>query len=108
MIYDDLDLPIGSMKISFNKSSGGHRGLESIISALKTEGFLRVRVGVSPVTAGGKLKKPKGEDAVGKHILGVFKKPEQEVLKKLSKKVSDALEVLMKDGKEVAMGEFNK
>lgn len=108
VIYDDLDLPIGSIKISFNKSSGGHRGLESIISALKTEGFLRVRVGVSPVTAGGKLKKPKGEDAVGKHILGVFKKPEQEVLKKLSKKVSEALEVLMKDGKEVAMGEFNK
>src|ERR1035437_7571086 len=70
VIYDDLDLPVGSIKVSFNKSSGGHRGLQSIILALKTEAFLRIRVGISPVTAGGKLKKPKGEDAVGKHILG--------------------------------------
>ena len=62
VIYDDLDLPIGTIKISFNKSSGGHRGLQSIISGLKTEGFLRIRVGISPVTAGGKIKKPKGEE----------------------------------------------
>jgi PTH1 family peptidyl-tRNA hydrolase len=108
VIYDDLDLPVGSIKVSFNKSSGGHRGLESIISALKTEAFLRVRVGISPVTAGGKLKKPKGEDGVSKHILGVFKKPEQDILKKVSKRVSDTLEMLVKEGKEKAMGEFNK
>lgn len=108
VIYDDLDLPIGSIRVSFNKSSGGHRGLESVISALKTEGFLRIRVGISPVTVGGKLKKPKGEDGVGKHILGMFKKTEQDILKKVSKNVSDALEVLIKDGKEKAMGEFNR
>lgn len=108
VIYDDLDLPIGSIKVSFNKSSGGHRGLQSVISALKTEGFLRIRVGVSPVTAGGKLKKPKGEDAVGKHILGAFKKPEQDILKKVSKRVIEALEMLVEKGKEEAMGEFNK
>jgi PTH1 family peptidyl-tRNA hydrolase len=108
VIYDDLDLPVGSIRVSFNKSSGGHRGLQSIISALKTEGFLRVRVGISPVTAGGKLKKPKGEDGVSKHILGDFKKPEQDILKKVSKRVSEALEVLIKDGKEKAMGEFNR
>ena len=108
VIYDDLDLPVGSMKVSFNKSSGGHRGLQSIISALKTEGFLRIRVGISPVTAGGKLKKPKGEDAVGKHILSVFKKPEQDILKKVSKRVGDALEMLVTEGREKAMGEFNK
>jgi PTH1 family peptidyl-tRNA hydrolase len=108
VIYDDLDLPVGSIKVSFNKSSGGHRGLQSIISALKTEGFLRIRVGISPVTVAGKLKKPKGEDGVGKHILGVFKKPEQDILKKVSKRVCDALEVLIKEGKEKAMGEFNK
>jgi peptidyl-tRNA hydrolase, PTH1 family len=108
VIYDDLDLPVGSIKVSFNKSSGGHRGLQSIISALKTEAFLRIRVGISPVTAGGKLKKPKGEDAVGKHILGVFKKPEQDILKKVSKNVSDALDMLIKEGCEKAMGEFNR
>jgi len=108
VIYDDLDLPVGSIRISFNKSSGGHRGLQSVISALKTEGFLRVRVGISPVTAGGKLKKPKGEDGVSKHILGVYKKSEQEILKKVSERIADALEVLMKEGKDKAMGEFNR
>lgn len=108
VIYDDLDLPIGSIKVSFNKSAGGHRGVESIIASLKTEGFLRIRVGISPVTAGGKLKKPKGEDVVGKHILGVFKNSEQDILKKVSKTVGDALEMLMKEGKEKAMGEFNR
>lgn len=108
VIYDDLDLPIGSIKVSFNKSAGGHRGVESIIASLKTECFLRIRVGISPVTAGGKLKKPKGEDVVGKHILGVFKNSEQDILKKVSKTVGDALEMLMKEGKEKAMGEFNR
>jgi len=108
VIYDDLDLPIGSMRISFNKSAGGHHGLESIISTLKTEAFLRVRIGISPVTAGGKLKKPNGEDEVGKHILGKFKKPEQEILSKLSERVSGAIEMLMRELKEKVMGEFNK
>jgi PTH1 family peptidyl-tRNA hydrolase len=108
VIYDDLDLPIGSIRVSFNKSSGGHRGLESIIKALKTEGFLRIRVGISPVTPGGKLKKPKGDDAVGKYILGVYKKPELDILKKVSARVCDAIEMIMKESKERAMSEFNR
>src|ERR1700733_6443483 len=62
VIYDDLDLPFGSAKISFNKSSGGHKGLESIIKNIKTEKFARIRVGISPVTPSGKIKKPKGEE----------------------------------------------
>lgn len=108
VIYDDLDLPIGSIRVSFNKSSGGHRGIESIIKALKTEAFLRIRVGISPVTPGGKLKKPKGEDAVSKHILGVYKNSEQEILKKVSERVCNAILMIMKEGKEKAMGEFNR
>jgi PTH1 family peptidyl-tRNA hydrolase len=50
VIYDDLDLPFGTNKISFNKSSGGHRGVESIIKAIKTEKFARVRVGMRTLT----------------------------------------------------------
>ena len=46
VIYDDLDLPLGSLKVSYNRSSGGHRGLESIIKALKTEAFIRIRIGI--------------------------------------------------------------
>jgi len=108
VIHDDLDLPIGKFKISFNKSSGGHRGVESIIKAIKTEAFTRVRVGISPATPSGKLKKPKGEKEVGDFILGEFKKNEMEILKKLSKKVTEALEMIIAEGREKAMGEFNR
>jgi peptidyl-tRNA hydrolase, PTH1 family len=107
VIYDDLDLPLGAMRISFNRSSGGHRGVESIIKALKTEAFIRIRIGISPATPSGKLKKPKGEAAVDKHILGEFKKPEMEQLKKVFKKAADAVAVIVKDGVGPAMTEFN-
>jgi PTH1 family peptidyl-tRNA hydrolase len=108
VIHDDLDLPLGKFKISFNKSSGGHRGVESIIKAIKTEAFIRVRVGISPSTPSGKLKKPKGEKDVGDFILGEFKKSEIETLKKISKKVAEALEMIITEGREKAMGEFNR
>ncbi len=107
VIYDDLDLPFGTNKISFNKSSGGHRGLESIIKSIKTEKFARVRVGISPTTPSGKIKKPKGEDAVTKVILGKFKDEEMKELKKLSKSVNEALEVFVSEGLEKAMTGFN-
>jgi PTH1 family peptidyl-tRNA hydrolase len=107
VIYDDLDLPLGKIKMSFNKSSGGHNGLESIIKALKTQEFIRIRVGISPSTAGGKLKKPIGADVVEKHIIGPFKKPELDVLKKVSKNVLEAVEIIIKDGYEKAMGHVN-
>lgn len=108
VIHDDLDLPLGKFKISFNKSSGGHRGVESIIKAIKTEAFTRVRIGISPATPSGKLKKPKGEKEVADFILGEFKKSETEILKKISKKVSAALEMLILESREKAMREFNK
>ena len=107
VIYDDLDLPFRTNKISFNKSSGGHRGLESIIKSIKTEKFARVRVGISPTTPSGKIKKPKGEDAVTKVILGKFKEEEIKELKKLSKSVNEALEVFVSEGLEKAMTGFN-
>jgi PTH1 family peptidyl-tRNA hydrolase len=107
VIYDDLDLGIGSIKVSYNKSAGGHRGLDSVIKALKTMEFIRIRVGISPVTAAGKVKKPIGGEVVEKHILGQFKKPEQDTLKKVAKTVAEAIEMIILEGKDKAMGEFN-
>jgi PTH1 family peptidyl-tRNA hydrolase len=107
VIYDDLDLPFGSAKMSFNKSSGGHRGLDSVIKALKTEKFARIRIGTSPTSPTGKLRKPQGEEKVMKHILGKFKPDEMLVLKKLSKKVNAALETFTASGLGAAMTEFN-
>ncbi|KKQ04027.1 MAG: Peptidyl-tRNA hydrolase [Parcubacteria group bacterium GW2011_GWB1_36_5] len=107
VIYDDIDLPLGKIKISFNRSSGGHNGLNSVIKALKSEEFLRIRVGISPATPKGVVKKPKGEKAVINFILGEYKKSELEMLKKLSKKVADAVEMIFAEGKDKAMSLYN-
>ncbi len=107
VIYDDLDLPFPKAKISFNKSSGGHKGVESIIKNIKTEKFARIRVGISPTTATGKIRKPQGDDAVTKVILGKFKPDEILELKKLSKKINEALEFFISGGLEKAMTNFN-
>jgi len=107
VVYDDLDLPFGTNKISFNKSSGGHKGVESIIKSIKTEKFARVRVGISPKTPTGKIKKPLGEDAVTKVILSEFKPEEMVAIKKLSKSLNEAIQVFVEKGVEKAMTSFN-
>jgi PTH1 family peptidyl-tRNA hydrolase len=107
VMYDDVDLPIGKTKISFNRSSGGHNGLGSIIKSVKSEEFVRIRVGIAPATPSGKIRKPKGEKAMLNFLLGEFKKPEIETLKKLSTKVADALETIFTEGKDKAMSVFN-
>jgi peptidyl-tRNA hydrolase, PTH1 family len=108
VIYDDFQLPLGRIKLSFNRSSGGHNGLESVIKAVKTEAFLRIRVGVSPETSSGKIKMPHGPEAVEKFILGPYKKPELDLLKKVAKKVAEAVETAVVEGREKAMTEFNQ
>ena len=107
VIYDDIDLPLGSMKISFNRSSCGHKGVESIIKALKTKAFVRLRIGICPATPSGKLRKPKGEDAMLEFIVGPFKKPEMEVMKKVTKKGAEALALILTEGREIATGKVN-
>lgn len=107
VIYDDLDLPVGKWKFSFNRGSGGHKGIESIVRAIKTKAFVRVRVGITPVSLLGKMKKPRGDDAVVKFILGKFSSSELAELKKVSKEISKGLETLLTHGREKAMGECN-
>jgi len=107
IIYDDIDLPFGKIKISFNRSSGGHNGLSSVIKYLKSEEFLRIRIGTAPTTPSGKVKKPKGEKAILNFLLGEFKKSELETLKKLSKKIAEAVETIFTESKEKAMSMYN-
>lgn len=105
--YDDIDLPLGTLKISFDRGSGGHRGLESVIKSLKTREFLRIRFGISGATPKGKTKKPQGEEKVLKFLLGAFKKDELTALKKIFKKAHEALVVAITEGREKAMSQFN-
>ncbi len=107
VIHDDIDLPLGKIKISFNLSSGGHNGVGSVIKMLKSEEFLRIRIGISPATPKGVARKPKGEKAMLNFLLGKFKKSELETIKKLSKKVAEAVEIIFSEGKDKAMSLFN-
>lgn len=106
VIQDDLDLPIGNMKIVFNRGSGGHKGIESIVRSVKSEAFVRVRVGICPTTPSGKLKKPDHLKMLD-FIVGEFKKPELEIVKKVGKKVCEALEVIVTESLQKGMTEFN-
>lgn len=101
VLHDDLDLPLGRFKISYGKNSGGHKGVESIMRALKTKNFVRIRIGLAPPK-----KKPSQKEII-KFILGKFKPSEFEIMKKVFKKISDALEIIATDSLERAMSEFN-
>ena len=107
VVHDDLDLPYGKIKISFNKSAGGHRGVQSVMKAVKTEAFIRMRIGIAPVTPSGKMKKPSGEKAVIDLILKKMKPGDVDAWKKLMKKAADGLESIVVDGRDVATMKIN-
>ncbi len=107
VIYDDFSLPLGRMRISYNRSSGGHNGLESIIKAVKTEAFIRIRIGTASENAKGNAKLIHGEEKIEKFILGKFKDDELKTLKKVSKNVNEAVAMIIREGREKAMSVWN-
>ena len=98
VVYDDIDLPFGSIKISFNKNSGGHKGVESIIKKLKTKEFYRIRVGINPT------KKKKDASEI---VLKKFTKKDELALKKLKKTINESLLCAILKNPQKAMQEFN-
>lgn len=99
VIYDDIDLPLGKIKISFDRGSGGHNGIKSIHDHLGTQEFIRIRIGISKVIESGELVKP--------NVLGKFEPEELTILEAVAKKVKLAVHTIVNDGKELAMTEFN-
>jgi peptidyl-tRNA hydrolase len=85
----------------------GGTGVASIIKAVKSEAFPRIRIGVSPATPKGKVKKPTGEEKVVKFLMGVFRPNEKDSIKKMYKKADEALDVLIGEGRQKAMTLFN-
>ena len=106
VIHDELDLALGKVKVSFGAGPGGHNGVKSVQAAVKTKNFTRIRVGISPSTPMGKLKKPESADT-GDFVLATFRPAEQETLKKVRKTVADALELILTEGPQAAMTEIN-
>lgn len=107
VLYDDLDLSLGVVRLSFNRGSGGHKGVESVMKAVKTRKFTRVRIGISPSTAEGAVRKPRGEKLVNNFILAKYKASELEELKKVFTRAALALKTIVIEGQERAMNKFN-
>jgi PTH1 family peptidyl-tRNA hydrolase len=104
VVRDDLDMPLGSIKMTmYGRGSGGHKGVESIMRALRTKEFAQLKIGISGATAKGKVKKPSGDDKVAKHVVGKFKPAEEALLKKTLKNAAGAIRIFATDGIEKAM-----
>ena len=102
VIHDDLDLPLGTTKMVFARGSGGHKGVESIMRAVKTKDFARLRVGISAPGKKNQAKKVSGEEKVIKMVIGKFKPAEEAVLKKVLKKSAEAARRFATDGYDAA------
>jgi PTH1 family peptidyl-tRNA hydrolase len=102
VIHDDLDLPLGTIKMVFGRGSGGHKGVESIMRAIKTNDFARIRIGISAAGKKNQAKKVSGEEKVIKHVIGKFKPAEEAVLKKMLKKSAEAAQLFIEQGVEAA------
>ncbi len=107
VVHDDLDIPLGKAKMSWDKSAGGHKGVDSVIRALGTQTFFRIRIGITPATAKGVLKKPDHDTINENFIVAGFKDKEAEELKGVLKKVVECLEMAVSDSPERAMSEYN-
>jgi len=102
VIHDDLDLPLGTIKMVFGRGSGGHKGVESIMRAVKTKDFARIRIGISAAGKKNQAKKVQGEEKVIKMVIGKWKPTEEAAVKKVLKKVAEAVHIFATSGLESA------
>lgn len=102
VIHDDLDLPLGTIKMVFGRGSGGHKGVENIMRAVKTKDFARIRIGISGVGKQNQAKKVSGEEKVIKLVIGKWKPAEEATIKKVLKKVTEAVHLFVTEGIESA------
>ncbi len=102
VIHDDLDLPLGTIKMVFGRGSGGHKGVESIMRSIKTKDFARIRIGISGVGKKNQAKKVSGEEKVIKLVIGKWKPAEETIVKKVLKKVAETVHLFATEGIESA------
>ncbi len=107
VIYDDLDLPLGRIRIRQGGNSGGHKGINSIITALQDKGFYRVRIGIGrPVSSDG--MPVTDEEVIVDYVLGDFTAEEELVVKRVIARAGEAVECLLVEGPAKAMDKFNR
>jgi peptidyl-tRNA hydrolase, PTH1 family len=99
VIQDELDFPLGTLRIHRRRSSAGHNGIESIIGALGTQDFLRIRIGVAP-------ERKVGDGAT--YLLAPMRKPELAIVDGMLDTAEEAVKVILKEGPAAAMNRFNR
>jgi PTH1 family peptidyl-tRNA hydrolase len=99
VIQDELDFPLGRLRIHRNRSSAGHNGIESVIGALGTQDFLRIRIGVAP--------QRKISDGMS-YLLSPLRKAERESVEEMLNTASEAVKVILTEGPDAAMNRFNR
>jgi PTH1 family peptidyl-tRNA hydrolase len=104
VVYDDLDLPLDKIRLRQNGGSGGHKGMNSIISALGSEAFPRIRVGIGRPQV---EEQSMSEDAIVNYVLSDFSPWEEAIIKPVIARVSEAIDCFITQGIEAAMGKFN-
>jgi PTH1 family peptidyl-tRNA hydrolase len=99
VIQDELDFPLGTLRIHTRRSSAGHNGIESIIDALESQDFLRIRIGVAP-----ERKVSDGKQ----YLLAPMRKADLKIADGMLDTAEDAVRVIVKDGPAAAMNRFNR
>ena len=102
IIHDDLDVPVGTIKMVFARGSGGHKGVESVMRALKTDQFARISIGISGQGKKNQAKKVSGEEKILKHVIGKWKPSEEALAKKAIKKAAEAAALFATEGIDAA------
>lgn len=98
VVYDDADLPTGALRIRPKGGPGGHNGMKSVIERLGTDDFVRIRIGVG--------RDPGGQGLVD-HVLGAFSREERPAIDEAVKQAATAVKVLVREGVDRAMNQFN-
>ncbi|BAU65990.1 peptidyl-tRNA hydrolase [Stanieria sp. NIES-3757] len=98
VIYDDMDLPVGKLRMRLSGSAGGHNGMKSIISHLGSQNFPRLRIGIG---------KSDGNKETVSHVLGKFAPTETKVVTEVLEFTAKAVNLSLKDGVEKAMSLYN-
>lgn len=106
VIHDDMDLPLGKLRIRLDGSSAGHKGIESIVSELGSRDFIRIRIGIGHPANG--EEETRDEKEVIDYVLTHFAPEEKPVVDEVIAHVGNALLTLLTEGLETAMNRFNR
>lgn len=106
VVHDEIDLPFGTLRISAGRNGGGHNGVQSIIDAVGSTDFIRVRIGIAKTSLFGNVKRPTG-DKLSSFVLGAFSPREQKALPDICTHAASAIALIIEKGASAAMNTLN-